>query len=1021
MTTDIRQQITKSLEQFKHENLKAAATDLLYTLGYKSDKILDLDNSPTAFLAEFDREGNISRDKALVDDWKSIDLLFQLTDEELSNTASLFPVKKIKPGLMRSYLFFAIELKEESYPRGKLARITRQINRVFPMPVMVIFEYDRKLSIAVINRRRHKKDEDKDVLGKVTLIHDISLSIPHRGHLDILASFSMVEMTGKTAVHSFDELHEAWEQIFNIELLNKKFYKKIQEWFFWAVREVRFPHGGIDDEDQRNRIAVIRLLTRIIFCWFAQEKELIPAGLFDPQTTESLLKNFQKESPEDSNYYNAVLQNLFFAVLNTRPEKRRLRRDHSSPKGQNDHYMDHSVLRYRNLFKNDEAPVQLFDKIPFLNGGLFDCLDYREEKDGSNSEIRVDGFSDVARKQAFVPNILFFGEGQTADLSKAYHSDNKADVRVDGLFTILNNFKFTVTENTPIEQEIALDPELLGRIFENLLAEYNPETEKNARNESGSFYTPRTIVDYMVSESLKAYLENALLKNLPAISAEDAREGLEILFSWTERDHAFNDREKQVLLNAIYEVTILDPACGSGAFPMGMLQKLVYVLEKLDHGHDHWKKRILDDTPAAIREETRSLLERTGMDFQWKMGLIQRCIYGVDIQPIAVQIAKLRCFVALLVDFRVDGTLPNFGVPALPNLDFKFVAADTLIKPLSVIERGEQLPGLEDPFYNRFSEAAEEYFFVKDPGQKADLRIDIEKLIEDKIDEREGPIRGRREKLQMGEEVFRSGKTGRLQEREIKKNEKAIAECEEEMSAWESYRNIFAFRNSHVKFFDARYFFPEIGDGFDIVIGNPPYVQIQKFQEHRKALWVAQQYKTYKATADIYCLFYERGAQLLKPDGHLCYITSNKWMRADYGKNLREFLASEVSTKLVMDFGMTQNFGAATTYTCILAFINNPSTLQVRCCYASDDKAAMSDPGGYFEANSVAMPTLDKESWVILSPERYRIKRKVEKQGIPLEEWDLKIYRGILTGLNEAFYLTREQRDELIAREPQAE
>ena len=1020
MPTDIRNQIATELKQFRFSTLKAAATSLLGSLGYQSEKTLELDNSPQTFLAEFDRTETINHTKALVDDWKSIDLLFQLTDEELSTNDSLFPGEGIEPGLLKSYLFFSLELEGENYARGKLATITRQLNRIFPMPVMVIFKYNNYLSIAVINRRRQKRDEDRDVLGKVTLIHNISISSPHRGHLDILASLSFSELAAGASINSFDALHEAWEEIFNIELLNKRFYRKIQEWFFWAVQEVRFPHGGIDDEDQRNRIAVIRLLTRIIFCWFAREKQLIPTCIFESAAAGQALKNFTSESREDSDYYRAVLQNLFFAVLNTPLDKRKLRRNHSF-QGRNEHYMDHSLLRYRDLFQDEESPVKLFEKIPFLNGGLFDCLDYREEKDGKNHEIRVDGFSDAPSKQAFVPNVLFFGHDLTADLSEAYNSAKKKAVRVDGLFTILKSFKFTVTENTPIEEEIALDPELLGRIFENLLAEYNPETQKSARKESGSFYTRRTIVDYMVSESLKAYLENTLVEKIPDRSAEDAAAGMEILFSWSEKEHAFNEKEKRVLLDAIYEVTILDPACGSGAFPMGMLQKLVYVLEKLDHGHEYWKKRILDDTPAAIREETRRLLEQSSLDFQWKLGLVQRCIYGVDIQPIAVQIAKLRCFVSLLVDFQVDESRPDLGVPALPNLEFKFIAADSLIKPPSFIERAQMLSGLEDPFYGRLGKNASDFFFARDPKAKNELRREIEELIEEKIGEQESSIHQKREKLLMGERSFWSGKAGRTQAREIKRNREAIEECEQQISLWESYRNIFAFRNAPVGFFDTRYFFPEIEDGFDLVIGNPPYVQIQKFSKHRKALWEKQEYQTYRATADIYCLFYERGYQLLKSGGHLCYISSNKWMRAEYGENLRKFLSEEVDTRLVLDFGMAQNFGEATTYTCTLLFSRTTPSGEFYGCYATDDRAAIADPGGYFEANAVAMDDLGSDSWVILSPERFRIKQLVEEQGIPLEDWDLNIYRGVLTGLNEAFYLTQEEREALIARESQAE
>jgi len=212
------------------------------------------------------------------------------------------------------------------------------------------------------------------------------------------------------------------------------------------------------------------------------------------------------------------------------------------------------------------------------------------------------------------------------------------------------------------------------------------------------------------------------------------------------------------------------------------------------------------DTPAPMKEETRKLLERSSADFLWKLGLIQRCIYGIDIQPIAVQIAKLRCFISLLVDFSVDEKKDNKGVPALPNLDFKFVAADSLIKPPGEVG-GEGELGLVDPFFEKFTELAEDYFFVRDPMEKKKLRSQIEKLIEEKIQEREGSVLIERKRLQLKLTTVTAGQA--RQEAVAKKEyEAAIAKVEREVALWESYRNLFAFRNAPVHFFDSRYFFP---------------------------------------------------------------------------------------------------------------------------------------------------------------------------------------------------------------------
>lgn len=1007
--SDIRTQIQQALTDFSTAHLRESALRLLAALGYQSDKTMPIDGAdPQIFLQMLEEvapESGFDRKKALFDEWLAADLLFQLTDDELGSTRNLFQTNEVKAGLMASYLFFVVRLKGQSYPRGKLAQITRQLNRVFPMPVMVLFVYAGKLSIAIINRRRHKRDSEKDVLGKVSLIQDIDLKKPHPGHREILASLAIEALGGKGAIASFDDLHHAWCEVLNIELLNKRFYQRLAEWFFFAVKQVRFPEGTTPDEEARNRIAVIRLLTRLIFCWFAREKGLIPKDLFTPERVRKVLRDFDENSLEKDSYYKAILQNLFFPTLSVPIEERKLRTEHRF-QGKNEHYLDHRYLRYAALFKDDVDPAELFEQIPFLNGGLFECLDYREKRGNFHCEVRVDGFSDNPKNQPHVPDALFFGKGMEADLSTEL-GKKKSAVKIDGLIHILNDYKFTVTENTPIEEEIALDPELLGRIFENLLAEYNPETEKTARKETGSFYTPRTIVDYMVNESLKAYLEQKLVEKIDGMTVEDARGGLDILFAYSEQEHRFNSTEQQVLVDAIYDIKVLDPACGSGAFPIGMLQKLLYVLDKLDHHHERWKERILADTPAPMREEVRKQLERSSAEYSWKLGLIQNCIYGVDIQPIAVQIAKLRCFIALLVDFEVNPQEENFGVPPLPNLAFKFVAADTLIRP-----PGEEEQGLfRDPFFEKFAQAAEDYFFVRSPKEKEKLRKKIETLIEEKIAQNEKALVDRK-----GMEMADAGHRRLMAER----YKAAIARHEYEKNLWESYRNLFARRNDCVRFFDNRYFFPEVKQGFDILIGNPPYKRIQTYPPEKKAEWVAQKFNTYSASGDIYCLFYERGVELLKPGGLLCYITSNKWMRADYGDALRDYLTSQVNLTAVLDFGMAQNFGSATTYTCVVLLQRAEPQGRIRCCYAADDREAMADPENYFKQNAVEMTELDSGSWVVVTPQVYRIRQLVAAQGTPLGEWNISINYGIKTGFNDAFYLTQEARDALVAKEPQA-
>lgn len=581
---DLRDSIRSALATTAKTPLRNAATSLLSVLGYQSDRTINLgSSSPEAILDlihSHSADVAFNEAKALFADWGSADLLFQLTEEELSGQHSLFKETSINPGLLRSYLFFAIELSGDNYARGKLTSIARQINRIFPMPVMVLIKHlaDKRpvLSIAVINRRQNKLDAAKDILGKVTIIRDISLTEPHRGHLDILASFALSNLVHpqRLPINNFDTLHAAWEEIFNVDLLNKRFYRELANWYFWALPQVEFPANTEKDDEKRRATSLIRLLTRLIFCWFLKEKGLVPEKLFNPDELKKILTDLKADT---CTYYQGILQNLFFATLNQRMGKdkngqpyRAFARDEGFQKNRATYGVD-ALYRYEGHFRDSATALDHFADVPFLNGGLFECLDRTEE--GTGRKLYIDGFSRNTKKRPYVPNCLFFADELSADLSDAYGEPKRRNEKVRGLLRILHSYKFTIVENTPIDQEIALDPELLGQVFENLLASYNEETKTTARKQTGSFYTPRTIVEYMVDESLKAHLTSALTK--AGLSEQDTQAGLGILFAYTEREHPFRETEVDALLDAIHTCKILDPACGSGAFPMGMLQKLV--------------------------------------------------------------------------------------------------------------------------------------------------------------------------------------------------------------------------------------------------------------------------------------------------------------------------------------------------------------------------------------------------------------------------------------------------------------
>ncbi len=1004
--------IQAALSRFLKQPLADASGQLLNELGYKSDRTVDLPSSkPEDFLSivtQIVPGATFDRTKALFDEWSSANLLFQLTDEDLSGQNTLFKETSVAPGLLRSYLFFAVELKGGEYSRTKLTGIVRQLNRLFPMPVMVLIKHLEKdkpaLSIAVINRFQNKREASKDVLGKVTIIRGIALESTHRGHLDILDSLRVENLKHpqRFPINNFDSLHAAWEEIFNVELLNQRFYRELSNWFFWAMPQVDFPADVDSDSERRRATSLIRLLTRLIFCWFLKEKHLIPEDIFVEAELKKILKKLDDES---SSFHEAILQNLFFATLNQRmgtiPEgqpHRAFAKDEGFQKNKATYGVD-TLFRYEDHFQDPDEILSRFADVPFLNGGLFECLDRTEEE--TQKKAYVDGFSRNPKKRPVLPNRLFFSPELKVDLSDAYGEPKRKNETVRGLIRLLNSYKFTIVENTPLDQEIALDPELLGKVFENLLASYNSETKTTARKQTGSFYTPRPIVDYIVDESLKSYLTHALVQH--GSNERRAMDGLTNLLGYGEESHPFTAREEDLLLEAIHKCKILDPACGSGAFPMGMLHKLVHLVHKLDPQNQKWKQLQIDAAQSIpdsnAREAAIAAIEEAfnenDADYGRKLYLIENCLYGADIQPIAIQISKLRFFVSLICDQREAPHKENRGIRPLPNLETKFVAANTLLALESKVPEGDLFADDVRAIEKQIAAKYHDHFNVRSRKEKLELQRSIRNLRKE-LGKMLGSIAGDESKL---------------------------------IAAWDPFD-----QQVTAGFFDPHWMFGQsLTEGFDIVFGNPPYVQIQKLpndvKEQLKSFPVKKgkgkaevrpRFETFDSMGDIYCLFYERGAQLLKPGGTLSYITSNKWMRTGYGESLRKFLAEKVDTLAVLDFGMAQNFGAATTYTCITTLVKGESDKTIESCYASDDRLAMADPAAYFESNKVELE-VGPSPWVILSPERQRIKEMVEVQGVPLEKWDISIYRGVLTGFNEAFYITNDQKEAFCREDPRCE
>jgi len=1050
----LKAQIKEALQTFRSGSARENALKLLNVLGYRSDRTLDLDGSPEAFLQQFDRDSDrpFRKDKALFDRWKSIDFLFQLTDTEVRNAGMQgdlpFDSSTGYDGkTYSSYLFFVLELKKDHYTRTHLSQITREINRLFTMPVMVFFKQEGTLTLAVINRRISKRDPDKDVLKKVTLIKDIRIEDPHRAHIEILYDLSFPAICAKAQPSNFIELHAAWQKALDASELNKLFYKELALWYYWAATRVRFPVPPyVEDEEAYQKESLIRLVTRLIFIWFMREKELVPADILQSGKLTSILKDFDPQSENDSSFYKAILQNLFFSTLDTTMKERDFRRQRSF-QGKNKDYMEHKVFRHEKLFREGVQLKDLFGEIPFLNGGLFECLDHFDEEE---KVIRVDGFSDIAKHQPVVPNHVFFLPETDAkelgvDLNQVFDTRNKR-YKVRGLIDLLENYKFTVVENTPIEEEIALDPELLGLAFENLLASYNPETGTTARKQTGSFYTPRVVVDFMVDESLIAYLKAKLLG--PDTSSSKAGGGkgksskiekrLRNLLSYRETLVELTDKETDQLIEAIDHCKIVDPACGSGAFPMGILHKLVHILQSIDPGNERWKTKLLDRTPVEIQEDVTRMLEGTSLDYVRKLGLIQNCIYGVDIQPIAIEIAKLRFFISLLVDYRKDPKKPNLGIQPLPNLDYKLMQGDSLIEDFygislspETVEKEEQklliddrleVKGLIDTLWRKQSEYLNAWRLKDKERLKKEVEGTIIKIFHHEIEIKKKPYfealkvlkdqSDQVKNLEQKQKYYAAGKA-----KIDKKFDFDFVAVERELREYtRGYRRR--------PFFPWHLYFAEVfqdNGGFDIALGNPPYVRQEKIRTLKPAL--QKQYECFTGTADLYTYFYERSITLLCDGGILTFISSNKFFRSGYGQKLRAYLGKNASLQQVIDFGDAPVFTAIAYPTIIVLGKNTP---QINKFFAMTWKPGppINDFVSIYEKQRFAMDqeSLTPAGWRLESPEVLQLLEKLRNAGTPLGEYvNGRFYRGILTGLNEAFVVDRATRDRLIAEDPKSE
>ena len=700
--------------------------------------------------------------------------------------------------------------------------------------------------------------------------------------MDILAEISLPERLEWMEAHgkprNFDGLLDAWMAALDTEDLNRRFYRDLFAWFERAVKIAKFPTDEAKTLPAEEH--VIRLITRLMFVWFIKEKGLVAEDLFIENRARQMLKDYDPEG--GNSYYRAVLQNLFFATLNTEIGQRRF-----SSQTRNDH-RNFSVYRYHDEIADPNRLLELFSKTPFINGGLFDCLDSFDATSAGGA--RVDCFTDNRSHRAdySIPNRLFFS----------------TDASSPGLIDLFNRYKFTVEENTPTEREVALDPELLGKVFENLLAAFNPETRKNVRKQTGSYYTPRAVVDYMVDEAL---VETLAQRAAPVDGNVDFwQERLRYLLDYgdafADAETLFTEPEREAVVRAIAETKTLDPAVGSGAFPMSILHKLTMALRRLDGDNKLWKElqreiatnraaNAFDTDDQQERDielaEISDTFQRYSNDFGRKLYLIQNSIYGVDIQPVATQIAKLRFFISLAIEQEPTAdAADNYSIKPLPNLETRFVAADTLL-------------GLSRPAQLTLGQTDA----VRDLQQK--LNANRERHFH--ATTRQRKLHYRQEDARLRRELAAA----------LRQADFAVGDANK-VAIWDPYD-----QNASANWFDPEYMFGVTG-GFDVVIGNPPYRQVSKGTYSDKQFPYSEGKD--KGKQNLYKLFVEQSYNLCKNGGIATLIVQKSLMCDLSSAWTRHLLLEQTQLHHVLEFPErassreAQVFNSVTQSTCIYQF-----------------------------------------------------------------------------------------------------
>ena len=669
-------------------------------------------------------------------------------------------------------------------------------------------------------------------------------------------------------------------------------------------------------------------------------------------------------------------------------------------------YDELNKLFFQVLAKRPEDRTDIinekFGKIPYLNSSLFEVSPLER------STIRISSLDNS--------ELPLFGSTVLRDGQKPRYKQLST---LRYLFEFLDAYDFS-SEGSEDVQETAktlINASVLGLIFEKING-----------HKDGAIFTPGAVTMYMSREAIQATVVRKFNEAM----------------GWTCADYeALKDKDIDDYRKAngiVDSIRICDPAVGSGHFLVSVLNELIRTKYELGILLDCKGKRIKkQDWSIDVVNDELILCDSDGEPFVYipgneecqriqealfneKRRIIESCLFGVDLNPNAVNICRLRLWIELLKNAYYTKKSGYTELETLPNIDINIKVGNSLIHRFDLNQDISEILRETGLRIDRYKDAVSRYKNAHSKEEKKELEqmiFAVKSTLSTLLSQKDPRLL---RKIQLGKELtnlvapqfFDVSQKEKIQRaKQAKTLQAKIDKLDEELEEIKSNK-------IYINAFEWRIEFPEVLDedgrfvGFDCVIGNPPYIQLQKMGTDTDALQ-KMKYSVFERTGDIYCLFYEMGMKLLRPNAMLSFITSNKWMRSAYGKSLRTFLSNQCNPLKLIDFSGYKVFDSATVDVNILNVENQASLGQVCACSVNKEDFDIDKLSDYVQTHHVTSTFSASDSWVILSPIEQSIKQKIEAVGTPLRDWDIQINYGIKTGYNDAFIISTEKREEILA------